>query len=151
MFRGVSNITVDAKGRVAMPTRHRDRLLEICEGQLVVTVDVDHCLLIYPQQEWEQIEAKLVKLSSLNRKARSLQRLLVGHATEIDLDGNGRMLLPQPLREFAGIDRRAVLIGQGKKFELWDEERWNSNRERWLAEYDGDNLELSDELESLSL
>jgi len=151
LFRGVSNITVDAKGRVAMPTRHRDRLLEICEGQLVVTVDVDHCLLIYPHQEWEQIEAKLVKLSSLNRKARSLQRLLVGHATEIELDGNGRMLLPQPLREFAGIDRRAVLIGQGKKFELWDEERWNRNRERWLAEYDGDNLELSDELESLSL
>ncbi len=151
MFRGVSNITVDAKGRVAMPTRHRDRLLEICEGQLVVTVDVDHCLLIYPQQEWERIEDKLVQLSSLNRKARSLQRLLVGHATEIELDGNGRMLLPQPLREFAGIERRAVLIGQGKKFELWDEERWSSNRERWLAEYDGDNLELSDELESLSL
>ena len=151
MFRGVSNITVDAKGRVAMPTRHRDRLLEICEGQLVVTVDVDHCLLIYPQEEWEQIEGKLVQLSSLNRKARSLQRLLVGHATEVELDGNGRMLLPQPLREFAGIERRAVLIGQGKKFELWDEERWNRNRERWLAEYDGDNLELSDELESLSL
>lgn len=151
MFRGVSNITVDAKGRVAMPTRHRDRLLEICEGQLVVTVDVDHCLLLYPYQEWERIEDKLSSLSSLNRKARSLQRLLIGHATEIELDSNGRILLPPPLREFAGIERRAVLIGQGKKFELWDEERWTRNRERWLAEYDGDNLELSDELESLSL
>ncbi len=151
MFRGVSNITVDTKGRLAVPTKHRDRLMEQCDGQLVATVDVDHCLLIYPLAEWEEIERKLVKLSSLNRKARSLQRLLVGHATELELDGNGRILLPQPLRQFAGIERHAVLIGQGNKFELWDEARWQSHRDQWLAEYDGDDLDLSDELESLSL
>lgn len=151
MFRGVNNITLDAKGRMAMPTRYRDRLQERCAGQLVVTVDRDHCLLIYTLPEWEEIERKLVRLPSLNKQARRLQRLLIGHATELQLDSNGRVLLPQPLRDFAGLDRHAVLIGQGNKFELWDEAAWNERRDGWLAEEDDDSLELPTELESLSL
>jgi MraZ protein len=150
VFRGVNNITLDAKGRMAMPTRYRERLHERCDGQLVVTVDRDHCLLMYPLPEWEEIERRLVRLPSLNKQARRLQRLLIGHATECQLDANGRVLLPPPLREFASLNRQAVLIGQGNKFELWDEQIWNERRDVWLAEED-EELEMPDELESLSL
>ena len=151
MFRGVTHINLDAKGRMAIPTRYRERLQERCGGQLVVTVDRDHCLLLYPLPEWEEIERKLVKLPSLNKQARRLQRLLIGHATEVQLDSNGRILLPGPLREFAGMARPIVVIGQGNKFELWDEQTWNARRDEWLAEEDEDGLELPNELENLSL
>ena len=127
MFRGETTLNVDAKGRMALPTRYRERLSERCDGQIVVTVDRDHCLLIYPLPEWEEIERKLVRLPSLNKQARRLQRLLIGHATECQLDGNGRVLLPQPLRDFAGLQRSVVLIGQGNKFELWDEQLWDQH------------------------
>lgn len=150
MFRGASKITLDAKGRMAMPTRYRDRLSEKSDGRLVVTVDRDYCLLIYPMPDWEEIERKLVRLPSLNPQARRLQRLMVGYATELDLDGHGRILLPRELREFAGLDRQAILIGQGNKFELWDEERWNAKRDQWLQTED-DGVDLPAELESLSL
>ena len=150
MFRGANKVTLDAKGRMAIPTRYRGRLSEQCEGQLVATVDRDHCLIIYPLPEWEHIERRLVSLPNLNRQARRLQRLMIGHATEMDMDGHGRVLLPQPLREFADLERQAMLIGQGNKFELWDEARWNERRDQWLDEED-DGVDLPAELESLSL
>ena len=118
---------------------------------LVVTVDRDHCLLLYPLHEWEEIERKLVKLPSFNAQAHRLQRLLVGHATELDMDSHGRVLLPGPLRDFAGIDRKAVMIGQGNKFEIWDEDDWSSRRDAWLSEGEEDSGALPAELESLSL
>ncbi len=151
LFRGVNTISLDAKGRMAMPARHRDRLMETCDGQLVTTVDRDHCLLLYPLPEWEEIERKLVRLPSLNKQARRLQRLLIGHATECELDSHGRILLPPPLREFAHLDKYLVLIGQGNKFEVWDEKIWNEQREAWLAEEGHEDGELPPELESLSL
>jgi len=150
LFRGVNSLNLDTKGRMAMPTRYRQRLVDCCAGQLVITVDRDHCLLMYPLPEWEEIERKLVKLPSFNKQARRLQRLLIGHATEVELDGAGRVLLPPPLREFAGLDKSIVLIGQGNKFELWDEALWNERRDGCLAEDDGLE-ELPAELESLSL
>lgn len=150
MFRGVAHINLDAKGRVAFPSRYRERLAELCDGQVVVTVDRDHCLLVYPLPEWETIEQKLVRLPSLNRTARRLQRLLIGHATECQLDGNGRILLPPPLRDFAALDKKTVLIGQGNKFELWDEAAWVLKRDQWLEEA-SEEEELPGELESLSL
>jgi MraZ protein len=140
---------LDAKGRLAIPTRYRERLAARCDGQLIATVDKDYCLLIYPYPDWEEIERKLMRLSSMNKKTRRLQRLMVGHATEIDIDGHGRILLSRELREFAGLERQAVLIGQGNKFELWDEERWNTKRDEWLS--DEDESDLPAELESLSL
>lgn len=149
MFRGVSTLSLDAKGRMAMPAKYRERLEELCEGQLVVTVDRD-CLLLYPLPQWEEIERKLVRLPTLNAQSRRLQRLLIGHATECELDGNGRILVPTPLREFARLEKRVVLIGQGNKFELWDEDSWSARRDEWLAEGDSD-MELPAELESLSL
>jgi len=149
VFRGATKVTLDAKGRLAIPTRYRDRLAARCEGQLVATVDKDYCLLIYPFPDWEEIERKLVRLPSLNKQARRLQRLMVGHASEIEIDGHGRILLPRELRDFAGLGRQAMLIGQGNKFELWDEESWNEKRDEWLAAED--EADLPAELESLSL
>jgi len=135
---------------MALPTRYRERLMSRCDGHMVVTVDRDSCLLLYPLPEWEEIERKLVRLPSLNSQARRLQRLLIGHATECELDGSGRILLPSPLREFASLERRIVLIGQGNKFEIWDENTWAERRDDWLAEQHDDEV-LSSELGTLSL
>ncbi len=150
MFRGASKVTLDAKGRMAIPTRYRARLEERCDNQLVVTVDRDYCLLVYPLPEWEEIERRLVRLPTLNRQARRLQRLMVGYATEVELDGHGRILLSRELREFAGLERQAMLIGQGNRFELWDETRWTERRDAWLEEESADEGGLTAELESLS-
>ena len=136
---------------MAMPARYRERLLEVCGGRLVVTVDRDHCLLVYPLPEWELIEAKLNELPSLNKQARLLQRLLIGYATELELDGQGRILLPARLREFANLQKKAILIGQGKKLEIWDEETWDENQEEWVASVQADDGELPASLEELSL
>ena len=150
MFRGINPLNLDAKGRLAMPVKYRDRLQESCQGQLVLTVDRARCLLVYPLPEWEEIERKLVKLPSFNEQTRSLQRLLIGHATEVELDGAGRILLPPPLRQFAALDKRVVLIGQGNRFELWNEGNWEERREQWLSQDDSDQP-LPAELETLSL
>jgi len=136
---------------MAIPARYRELLQENCDGQLVVTVDRDHCLLIYPLPEWEVIEQKLTRLPNLNKSARLLQRMLIGHATEVEMDGSARILVPPPLREFASMEKKVVLIGQGNKFELWDEEHWNRRRDEWLTVDDEEVLELSADLESLSL
>ena len=150
LLRGVNEINLDSKGRVAIPTRYRQILADNCDSKLVVTVDEDYCLLIYPLNEWELIERKLVKLPSFNKTARRLQRLLIGHATDVEMDGNGRLLVPPLLREFAQMDKRVVLIGQGNKFELWDAERWEGNRKDWLEEEQGEDG-LPEQLESFSL
>ena len=136
---------------MAIPTRYRERLVSRCEGQLICTVDVDHCLLIYPLPDWEEMERRLMRMPNVKPGVRRLQRLMVGYASEMDLDGHGRVLVPRELRDFASLQRQAVLIGQGSKFELWDESRWNESRDAWLAEADRDGAGLPAELESLSL
>ena len=150
MFRGATKITLDDKGRMVMPTRYREQINELAQGKLVVTVDKDQCLLLYPLPEWELIQRKLMALPSLNATARRLQRLMVGHATDLPLDGHGRILLPPELREFAQLGRHGMLIGQGNRFELWDEARWNERRDLWLKN-EHDPTDLPSELESLSL
>ena len=150
MFRGVSKVTLDAKGRLAIPSRYRERLESRSEGHLIVTVDRDYCLLIYPLPDWEDIEQKLIRLPSLNKDARLLLRLMLGHAAELEMDSHGRILLPRELREFASLVRRATLIGQGKKFELWDEDNWSARRDEWLAG-GSETTDLPAELETLSL
>jgi MraZ protein len=116
----------------------------------VVTVDKDQCLLIYPLPDWEEVERKLMRLPAFNAHARQLQRLMVGHATDLEIDNHGRILLPPNLREFGLLTRDAVLIGQGVKFELWDEARWNERRDQWLAS-DEPAGDLPADLETLSL
>lgn len=151
MFRGANKVTLDSKGRLAMPSRYRDRIAERSGGRLIATVDLkDRCLLIYPLPDWEEIEQKLRRLPTLNAVSRRLQRLMIGHATDLELDAAGRILIPPSLREYASLDRTAMLIGQGARFELWDEAQWNENREQWLNAEDGDD-ELPEELGSLSL
>src|SRR6187551_1430124 len=98
MFRGAAKVTLDAKGRMVLPTRYREHALERSQGRLVVTVDRDQCLLLYPLPEWELIERKLMSLPSLHAQARKLQRLMVGHATDVELDGHGRVNVPPELR-----------------------------------------------------
>ena len=134
VFRGATKVTLDAKGRMVIPTRYRDRLEERGDTRLVVTIDRDQCLLIYPLNDWEEIERKLMRLPTLNEHVRRLQELMVGHATDVELDGHGRLLVPPALRGFAHLERNAMLIGQGNRFELWDEQRWTERREQWLKE-----------------
>ena len=151
MFRGATNITLDAKGRLAVPVRYRERLQARCDGQLVCTVDQDHCLLLYPYPDWLDIERKLMSLPSFQPKARRLQRMMVGYASEMEMDAAGRVLIPRELRDFARLERSAVLIGQGARFELWDEALWTERCNDWVAQGDEDGAELSGDLESLSL
>ncbi len=151
MFRGVSTLNLDSKGRLAVPTRYREALARECEGRLVLTINhSERCLWLYPLPEWEQIERKLVALPSLDKSAERLKRILMGHATDCELDANGRVLIAPPLREFATLEKRAVLIGQGNKFEIWEEAHWNARRDEWLTQ-ETDEGPLPVELESLSL
>lgn len=150
MFRGVHAINLDAKGRMAIPARYRQGLQERCRGQLIITVDRESCLLVYPLPEWETIEEKLTRLPTLDKKARALQRMLMGHASECELDGHGRILVPTMLREYASIDKRVILLGQGNKFELWDEQIWGERRTQWLQGDGEGEGPLSNELGSLS-
>ncbi|NOZ54651.1 MAG: division/cell wall cluster transcriptional repressor MraZ [Gammaproteobacteria bacterium] len=150
MLSGHTVLNLDTKGRLAIPTRYRSYLNESSAGKFSVTVHPDICLMLYPYHEWGTVQEKVMKLSNMNRKARDLQRLIIGYAAELDMDGNGRLLLPPSLREFAKLDKHVVLIGVGNKFELWDERRWTDRQNEWLS--DGESQgSLSDELQSLSL
>jgi MraZ protein len=142
MFRGGTPISLDNKGRFAVPAKYREGLISFCAGRLVVTADPSKCLLVYPQPVWEPIEQKLNSLSSFNPQIRSLQRLLVGNASDVEMDGAGRILVPPLLRQFAGLSKDVVLVGQGAKFELWDDEKWNLQIENALAFKDGIPSEL---------
>ena len=148
MFRGVAHLNLDSKGRLAVPSRYREALLVRCAGRLVITADFDKCLLIYPQSDWEPIQQKLMEKSSLNPRIRGLQRQLIGHAEDIEMDAAGRVLVSSALREFAALEKNVVLVGQGNKFELWDKEKWDQVLERGTGFGDG---ELPPELEGFSL
>ena len=148
MFRGVAQLSLDSKGRLAVPSRYREALLVRCAGRLVITADSDKCLLIYPLPDWEPIQQKLMGLSSFNPRIRDLQRRLIGYAEDVDMDAAGRVLVSPALREFASLAKCVVLVGQGSKFELWDKEKWEQVLERGAGFGDG---ELPPELEGFSL
>jgi len=150
LFRGGSTVNLDAKGRLAFPTRYRGALEERCEGRVVLTVHDDRCLLLYPYPDWDEIERKLVRLPNQDKRTRTLQRMLLGHATELDVDKNGRILIPPRLRDFANLEKRVVLAGLGNKFEIWNETAWEQHCGDWVAD-DSDAGELPDSLESLTL
>ena len=151
MFRGVNPINLDGKGRLAIPARYRESISDHCAGKMVATIDTEsRCLLLYPQPEWDLIQAKLDALPSFNPAARRIQRLLVGHATDLDMDAAGRLLVPAPLREYAQLEKRIVLLGQGNKFEIWSETLWNETRDEYLLDV-GADAALPDEMQSLSL
>ena len=114
MFRGVAHLSLDSKGRLAVPSRYREALLVRCAGRLVITADFDKCLLVYPLPDWEPIQQKLMSLSSLNPRIRDLQRRLIGYAEDIEIDSAGRVLVSSALRDFAALGKHVVLVGQGK-------------------------------------
>lgn len=150
MLRGVNHLTLDVKGRLAVPTRYREELARQDSGRMVATIDfAERCLLLYPLADWAEIERKLVALPSLDPAAQRLKRLLLGHANDCELDGAGRVLLPPPLRDYAKLEKHVVMIGQGNKFEVWDEQSWNERREQWLGA--GPLTSTAVELETLSL
>ena len=133
MFKGISNLNIDTKGRASMPQRYRNDFCIKNKCKLVITADKDKCLLIYTHNNWNIIEKKLSNLPSYNKEARFIQRLVIGHATESEIDSQGRFLIPNPLREYAGIQKKIILLGQGSKFELWSETIWNKKMKSWLA------------------
>lgn len=154
LFRGTSLVNLDEKGRLAIPTRYRDELQECCDRQLVLTVAVDErcvgesgCLWLYPLPEWEKLELTISKLPTLNKMAGKLRRFVIGNASECEMDGQGRLLVPEKLRSYAGMDKKIVLVGQLKKFEIWTEAAWVAKEQEWLA---GDDTEGLEEIGNIS-
>ena len=133
MFQGAAQLNLDSKGRLAIPARYRDILQEQCAGQLVLTADADGCLLVYPQPEWRPILGKLLELSALDPRIRALQRRLIGYAEDIVMDAAVRVLISPALRSYAVLDKHVMLIGQGNKFELWDEAKWLVQQDKALG------------------
>jgi len=151
MFRGMHQINVDAKGRLAIPTKVREVLEGFGASTLVVTVDSqDRCLMVYPLSEWQKIETQLDALPTLNKTARQLKRLLLGHATELEPDGSGRVLISPACRAYANISKECMLMGQGNKLELWDKASWEAQEAEYLAQPVSLD-DLPDDLKSLSL
>src|SRR5450830_86138 len=148
MFRGATSLSLDAKGRLAIPAKHRDALQAQCAGHLVLTAHPHRCLLLYPQPAWEPIQAKMMSLSSFDKQSSSLQRLLVGFAEDVEMDAAGRMLVSNVLRDFAGLEKQTMLVGQGSHFELWGMDAWKAQLENAIA---NDDLTLPTELEGFSL
>ncbi|WPM85361.1 division/cell wall cluster transcriptional repressor MraZ [Apirhabdus apintestini] len=152
MFRGATLVNLDGKGRLAVPTRYREKLVEAASGQMVCTIDIHHpCLLLYPLPEWEIIEHKLSRLSSMNPAELRVQRLLLGHASECQMDSAGRLLLAPVLRQHAGLTKEVMLVGQFNKFELWDE---TTRHQQVTEDIDAEQRSadaLSERLQDLSL
>ena len=146
LFKGIHNLSLDSKGRLGIPVKYRDNIIGLVKGAMVITIDTEEkCLLLYPSNFWSKIQDKISKLPSFNKNARRIQRLLVGHAEDIDVDSNGRILISKPLREYASLSKKVILIGQGEKFEIWDQGTWSQNVEKWREE-----VTSSDDAEALS-
>ncbi|MCH7507590.1 MAG: division/cell wall cluster transcriptional repressor MraZ [Proteobacteria bacterium] len=130
MYFGETAINLDAKGRLAIPMRYRKAIQEQCNGRLVLTYSAfdSGALYLYPEQEWERVRDEVTGLSTFNPGHRSLQRKLVGSASAVEPDGNGRIQLPQTLRQVAGLEKRVVLLGMGSRFEIWNETMLNQKR-----------------------
>jgi len=152
MFRGIHAINMDIKGRMAIPTRYRERIVEAKQGEVVLTIDTEQrCLLLYPLPIWEEIEKKLAALPTFQPAVRRIQRLLIGHAVEVPLDSHGRVLVPPLLRDYAGLDKRVMLVGQGNKFEIWNDATWQQNRDQWLSHELLTPEALPEELKTIAL
>lgn len=154
MFRGVNKVNIDAKGRMAVPAKYREQLLDESDGRLIATIDisssVDRCLMVYPEARWEEVERKFMALPALNPAVKTMQRLLLGFASDCQLDGQGRILLSAALREYAGIEKKVVVVGLGFKFEVWKEETWTGKQDQWLDEVSSTLEQLPDELKALA-
>ena len=151
MFRGVQHINMDAKGRLAMPAKHRERLLSDCEGQLVITIDTQsRCLSVYPLPAWEDLEEAMQKLPAMDPAVRRFKRAVIGYATDVELDKTGRVLLAPALREYAQLEKKLVLVGQTNKLELWSEELWRQEEAKLLEDIESEQA-LPEQMMALPL
>lgn len=145
-------INLDAKGRLAIPTRYRAELQEKEQGQLICTADIRQpCLLLYPLSEWEIIEQKLLQLPNFDETGRRLQRVMLGYATECELDKTGRILLSPALRQHAALEKEIMLVGQLNKFEIWQADRWQQQIEQDIQIGSSGTMATSEELKTLFL
>jgi len=152
MFRGLNTVNIDVKGRLAIPARFREALAGLDRVELVLTLNPwDRSLWLYPVAEWEDIEIKLSGLSDYDKHSRRTKQIMRGYATDCSCDAQGRVLLPQELREISGLSKAVALLGQGNKLEIWDHENWRSARDGWLAEIGSPTDAVSSTLDSLSL
>ena len=148
MFQGATALSLDVKGRLAVPARHREALVEASGGQLVLTAHPHRCLLLYPQTAWAPIRDKLLAASSFNPQSAAIKRLLVGNAREETTDAAGRLLIAPELRQFAQLEKTVYLVGQGSHFEIWSEAGWQQQQDVFSAMGDG---QLPPGLEDLAL
>ena len=132
MFQGVVGINLDVKGRLAIPTKHRDQLTSGQKDKLVLTSHPHRCLLLYPAEAWNPIRAQIMTFSSFDPQLSLWKRLLVGFAEDMELDNAGRVLISASQRQFAGLEKRVMLVGQGSHFELWSESSW----EKQISQFD---------------
>ena len=133
MFQGATALSLDAKGRLAIPARHRETLAAASAGQLVLTAHPHRCLLLYPAPAWEPIRDKVLAASSLNPQSAAIKRLLVGNARDETLDSAGRLLVSPELRQFAQFEKQVWLVGQGTHFEIWSDAGWRRQQEVFLG------------------
>ncbi|MEM0912446.1 MAG: division/cell wall cluster transcriptional repressor MraZ [Pseudomonadota bacterium] len=152
MFRGANAINLDSKGRLAIPTKYRQRLIDDCQGQLVCTVDfTQKCLLLYPLPEWEVLEQQLRKFSSMNQTERAIQRLMLGYASDSEMDKSGRVLIAPSLRDYLQLDKAIMLVGMYNRMEIWDADSW---KQQIADDFDigqKGNFEQSERLQEFSL
>ena len=141
MFMGEYNHTIDAKGRLIVPAKFR----EILGDNFIVTKGLDGCLFVYPNDEWTRFEEKLKSLPLTNKNARQFTRFFLAGAAACEVDKQGRILLPQVLREFASLEKDVVLVGGASRIEIWSRERWDES----MNTYDGDMDEVAENMESL--
>ena len=141
MFMGEYNHTIDAKGRLIVPAKFR----EILGDNFIVTKGLDGCLFVYPNDEWTRFEEKLKSLPLTNKNARQFTRFFLAGAAACEVDKQGRILLPQVLREFASLEKDVVLVGVASRIEIWSRERWDES----MNTYDGDMDEVAENMESL--
>lgn len=129
MFKGSHSVSIDAKGRVAIPASYRQAFIDACGGRIVVTKHWDGCLLVYPQDRFQSFEQALMNKGGLNTEVRKIQRYFVGNAQDVEMDRQGRILVAGHLRSHAALESKAVLAGLGHAFELWSEDNWQSGQD----------------------
>ena len=152
MFRGINTVSIDNKGRLAIPSCYREQLMAEADGRLVTTISpLDRSLWIYPLPEWEIIDAKLADLSDFDKQGRRAKQMMRGYAKDQILDGQGRISLSQETRDYAQLEKQIVILGQGNKFEAWAQNNWEEQRDQWLAEVADESSEPSAALQSISL
>ncbi len=152
MLRGAHAITLDTKGRLAIPSSYREFLVQECAGRFVCTVDLKNpCLQLFPLNKWEKLEQKLSKLSSTIEIERRLQRLLLGYAADCEFDSNYRILIPPVLREYATLSKDLMIVGQLNRFEIWSKEKWQIQISSDLKEIEQQDWSSSERLKDFSL